>query len=241
MTFDPRSLLRWSTLAGLLILGFFFVAQQWLAPPASISTPPPAGESPTPVLKRRLADIPRTIWPQDIKKEALEACDSPAARLRKDPIRTAEAFGSDVMDWNTAVGWTNKRTRYGTAVSLHEWAGHEAPPAPRVDVWVVRVAPQCWAVGSVSRPSDGRRPGLSVSIRGRKAEVFFALRGAASATVEVGYGDEQIRMETVDSLTFDLGFKPRTTGHLLILLRDESGHIKGAIGTPLPAGDFAAG
>lgn len=241
MTFDRRSLLRWSILAGLLILGFLFAAQRWLAPPASISTPRPVGESPTPALERRIADIPPTIWPQDTKREALEACDSPAARFRENPIRTAEAFGGDVLDWKTGVGWIKKRTRYGTAVSLYEWAGHEAPPAPRVDVWVVRVAPRCWAVGSVSRPADGKRPGLSVSIRGRKAQVFFALRGAASAMVEVGYGDKQIRRETVDSLTFDLGFKPRTTGHLLILLRDESGHITGAIGTPLPVGDFAAG
>lgn len=245
MTTHRGPLLLWSILGCLLVAGGIFAAQRWLESPASFSAPQPipssADTSPSAELRPRLADVPPTIWPLDIKQDALEACDSPAAGLRDDPIRTAEAFGSDVLGWNDAVGWVKKRTRYGTAVSLYEWAGHEAPPAPRVHVWIVRVAPQCWAVGSVSRPSDTRRPGLSLSIRGRRVQVFFSLRGAASATVEVGYGGKLTRKETSDSLMFDLGFKPRTTGHLLILLRDEFGHIKSAIGTPLPAGDFAAG
>lgn len=154
MSVDRKRVVLWVVVVGLLLASGFAIQRRF----ASLDSVSVAGAAPSaaatsrpPYHELRTADVPPTIWPQDTKRDALEGCDATAARRRGDPIRTAEAFGRNVLGWNTAVGWIKNRTRQGTAVSLYEWAGHEAPPAPRVDVWTVRVGPDCWAVGSVAK------------------------------------------------------------------------------------------
>ncbi|HEX2295434.1 MAG TPA: hypothetical protein VHN37_09010 [Actinomycetota bacterium] len=185
------------------------------------------------------------VWPEDTRAEAGIACAEAGPRERTQPA-VVSAFAMEVLGWDSpiysapeegSVGWRvvpSARDAYGGAVE----AG--------VTVFTVEVEPGCWSVGSVSRLPDRRPTGVGISVRGREVSIGFDPLGAASARIEVGYGDRRTRAVWDSGLDephvlLDLGFEPAASGHFLVLFEDEEGRVFSATGGPLPAGDFAAG
>jgi hypothetical protein len=82
-----------------------------------------------------------------------------------------------------------------------------------------------------------------MSVRNGRASLGVELDGdAASAEVTVGYGgrERSVRTTRDGAVRIDLGFEASTSGLFLILFRDAGGETVSAVGTTLPAGDFAA-
>jgi hypothetical protein len=74
--------------------------------------------------------------------------------------------------------------------------------------------------------------------------VRFDAHGARAAKVIVGYGAQIVTAERVLNakeapFSLRLPHDPDSSGHFLVLLRDDSGGIYSAYGGPLPAGDYA--
>lgn len=117
-------------------------------------------------------------------------------------------------------------------------------------VVVEEVMPECWFVTGVQRmPEEEARyqeyDGASLGVQGRDVSMYFAdFEDAVTATLEVGYGGESTQhvwSKGDEFAEFRLEFGPNDTGHFLVLLRDENGEVFSAFGSPLPAGNFAAG
>jgi hypothetical protein len=96
---------------------------------------------------------------------------------------------------------------------------------------------------SVTWVGSDRDYGLGMSIRRSAVSMSLDRRGAASVDVTVGYGGQNVTktFKGNEEVNFDLGFKPNTTGHFLILFKDQQGNVFDAQGATLPKGDFAAG
>ncbi len=96
---------------------------------------------------------------------------------------------------------------------------------------------------SVTWVGSERDYALGMSIRGPLVRMSFDRRGAASVEVAVGYGGRNVTktFRGKQEVKFDLGFKPNTPGHFLILFKDEQASVFAAQGAALRKGDFAAG
>jgi hypothetical protein len=172
------------------------------------------------------------IWPQDTYQAAGEA---PPEAWRDDPNAVAAEFATTVLGWNGVRIRTN---RYGVRTADVEAIepGVEKP----LDVDLRAAPPDTWSVLNVM-PHGEYLP--SVTVHGARAAVGVELDGdAVSADVTVGYDDKDHTVTTrLDgTVHVDLGKKPRTSGHFLILARDTHGDVVSATGSTLPAGDFAA-
>ena len=186
---------------------------------------------------------PVVVWPEDTLEQAEDACAAAAPRERTAPALVAR-FATDVLGWESPIyeappsrsdPWTVipfARDTYGGNVE----AG--------VTIWTKEVAPGCWSISGVSRLPDRRGTGVGVSVRGRVVEIGYGELGATSASIEVGYGGRSRDVYDRRELGFvrvNLGYRPRTTGHFSILLRDEDGNVFTAYVVKLPEGDFTAG
>ena len=131
------------------------------------------------------------------------------------------------------------------SIEVRKSASDAEATGPAIMVYTRKEIPRCWSIGSVSRLPDRRPTGVGIGVTGRKVVIGFDPLGAASASLEVGYGG-RVATQTWQAgedtaVHFELDFEPDTTGHFLILMRDETGAVFSATGGPLPAGDFAAG
>lgn len=198
------------------------------------------------------------IWPEDNADDADRDCSTPQS-FRSDPDSVVAAFGGSVLGWDevTVIGWnaiaSDDRTGQpssdeGRSFELRRKGSRgRSPRNPAVLVNAVEVLDGCWSVASVSRMPDREPTGLSISVRGPDVEVAFATLAATEAVVEVGYGQDVKRQVWVEAqgaempVGLRLDSPPATTGHFLILFKDEEGKVFSAAGSPLPKGDFAAG
>lgn len=199
---------------------------------AACSSKPSPNQAPTGKEGRAFA-----VWPEDTPEEAalaaerLEADEDP---WRADPAATAGEFARRVLGWRDpgveAVGAGGDARTF--LMSL--------PGAADTVVVVGQlVAGRWWSVVSARGP-EGIEPTLSV--RDQRLDLSFPLGGAAYADVSVGYGDRSKALPGSDGdVSLDLGFRPTTPGHLVVLLKDESNLTVGVIASALPAGDVAAG
>ncbi len=201
------------------------------------------------------------IWPEDTRTEAEEACAAAAKEdashegagedivsMRHDAASIVLEFGYEVLGWEDAIatdrsgqaGFADNRTVY----ELRRGPQGASPRRPVVIVDAVEVLDGCWSVGSVSRPPDKRRTGVSISVRGRSVEVGFDTLGATTMSFEIGHGPNTLMGEPTGRggrITSRLTYAPDDTGHFLILFKDENGRVFSATGGPLPAGNFTAG
>jgi hypothetical protein len=82
---------------------------------------------------------------------------------------------------------------------------------------------------------------LSISVQGQQAHLTFGMRDAATADVEVSYGDAVRGSTTTGEITLTLDRDPAHPGYLLLLFRDAQGQVFRAFGYTLGPGDSGAG
>jgi hypothetical protein len=183
------------------------------------------------------------IWPEDTTEAAAEEC-SRQEDWRAEGVFVAIRFARDVLEWRHPGAAVVDGVQGEIAVRRSDSDAEDAVRG-NIRVYTTEIRPGCWSVAGVSRPPDRRPTGVSVQIQGRTARIGFTPFGAASASVEVGYGGRNRHTTWLSSddgpATIRLGFEPDTDGHYLVLLRDERGRVFSAFGAPLPPGDFAAG
>jgi hypothetical protein len=176
------------------------------------------------------------LWPEDTYKAALSVTQGGGGDpWRSDPKETADRFASEVLGWSGAAVHVvrSKETSAIVAVSRD-------PSGDRVDLSLRMALPDLWSVLNVL-PHGEYFP--SVHVHDGRASLDVELDGdATSAEVTVGYGgrDRSVEATRPGTVSIDLGFETDTSGHFLILLRNAGGETISAIGTTLPAGDFAA-
>ena len=201
--------------------------------------------------RRREAAAPEgfALWPEDTAREAEKGCGdakSSTRTFRYDPMSTALEFGDAVLGWKDAVGIVQESDHEGQSIELRRSSTDDAKEAQGAAVLVTltKVSNECWSVWSVSRLSDDRPTGLSISIRGRDVEIGFDDLGADSVYFEMGHGyyTTSSDSEPPDGrITALLNYPLGDTGHFLLLFQDEDGQVFSATGGPLPAGNFSAG
>jgi hypothetical protein len=203
------------------------------SPPPIRPTPgaSPSGSTSSP-RRGKAFDDGYAIWPQDTYQATVEA---PPEAWSDDPNAVAEEFATTVLGWKDV---RIRTLRYGVRTADVEAIepGAEKP----LDVDLRAAPPETWSVLNVI-PHGEYLP--SVTVHGARASVGVELDGdAVSADVTVGYDDKDHTVTTRKNGTVhvDLGKKPRTSGHFLILARDTHGDVVSATGSTLPAGDFAA-
>ena len=194
------------------------------------------------------------VWPEDNYPDASRACRAAmeggaANNVRYDPESVALEFGALVLGWEEpGVAEVDNLDAYdydGVVLELQRdpFGGDQSPV---VRVWTFEVQPDCWSIYTVQRmPGDQPKQDGSMRVRGRGVTAGFDMTGTSSATFEVGHGGEVTRYEWAQGeempLVFVLTYEPHGPGHYLVLLRDSSGAVFSAFGSPLPEGDFAAG
>jgi hypothetical protein len=172
------------------------------------------------------------IWPQDTFQAAV---DAPSEAWRDDPNAVAAEFASKVLGWTDA---RIKTLRFGIRTASVE--AIEQGVEDSLDVNLRGAPADIWSVVNVM-PHGEYLP--SVDVHGARASISVELDGdAVSADVTVGYDgkDHTVTTHQDGTVHVDLGKKPRTSGHFLILARDTHGDVVSATGSTLPAGDFAA-
>ena len=188
------------------------------------SSPPTAEKPPTP------DDALLPLWP--IAQDSARLTSGEEAAL---------AFGREVLGWRDARvtdGEPTEDGRFGERLTLtSDEVGRF------VDMVVVPEGDRSWVVTWVGGPAD---PGLSVGISGTRVLVATSRWGARTAEAEllVQYPDQGAQATVSQrpaEFETDLSMPPTNPGSVLILFRDEQGDVIGAIGTGVPAGDFAAG
>jgi hypothetical protein len=186
----------------------------------------------------------RVVWPEDTAAEAYAACAANRGRQRTAPAIVSR-FATDVLGWGSPIVDPPRTSSGAWTVTPLGGNVYDGGVEAGVRIWTEEVRPGCWSVSSVSRLPDRRQTGLGVSVRGPRVEVAFDPLGAASAEIRVGYGQRRVRRvwnaPANSFVRLVLGFRPDSTGSLLILLEDEDGDVFSAVATSLPAGDFAAG
>ena len=204
------------------------------------TTPAPWSVAPTPTAAASGDEHEGfAVWPEDTLQAAeasLGRLESGADPWRADPAETALRFVERVLGWTEAVaGAPIDRGDGLVAFDVRSGSGAE-----NVEVLVACLVDPWWWVYSV-HGGLGRDP--VVSVMGSLVHVGVDVAGAMRTDIEVGYGDREVQdsLEGSGELSLRLGFRPATTGRLLVLARDASGHVIGAFASPLPAGDFAAG
>ena len=195
---------------------------------------------------QRAPGDPYAVWPMT----------GPEAELGYKPAFTgsqdemAVAFAREVLGWSDAVvsdkepsedgrfGGVMLVTSASTGGAVDVWVG----PGDPVDLNVV------YHVDTPGRELDPEST-ASVLVHGSigNAHVSPVPVGTASSTVRFTYGEHSA--EGPMGRDIDLHWRAgsasaeltRVPGSVLVLFRNASGQIIGAFGTPLPAGDFAAG
>ncbi len=205
------------------------------SPPAVQPTPSssvPGSPSSSPRPAGKAFEDGYAIWPQDTFQAAV---DAPSEAWRDDPNAVAAEFASKVLGWTDA---RIKTLRFGIRTANVEAIEPGVEKPLDVDL---RAAPlDTWSVLNVMLHGEYLP---SVSVHGARASVGVELDGdAVSADVTVGYDskDHTVTTHRDGTVNIDLGKKPRTSGHFLILVRDKHGDVVSATGSTLPAGDFAA-
>ena len=166
-----------------------------------------------------------TMWPEHRGKDAVDACGGRYA-WRTGARRTAARFAAAVLDWPDARVVIDRYEQDGVHALVHRGDG------PFVETWLTPVARWCWSVAGVSRPSDRRPTGVSVSVRGRRVIAAVLPLGAESGEVIVGFNGRTVREDVGPEAIarVRLPFKPKGSGFFLILLKDESGRVFSAAG-----------
>ena len=171
------------------------------------------------------------VWPQS----------GSSGPWREDPTETAETFGREVLRWRDARVADGEPAEDGSFGERLTLTSDEVGRS--VDMVVVPVADGSWVVTSVGGPTMG---GLSVSINQTRVMVATGwFGGAATATAELlvqypDHGAQATVSQRPAEFETDLSVPPTKAGSVLILFRDQQGQVIGAIGTGVPAGDFAA-
>ncbi|MDP9296482.1 MAG: hypothetical protein M3O88_07315, partial [Actinomycetota bacterium] len=200
------------------------------ATPAVTTSPDPDTEA------RNYSRDGFALWPEDTYEAALAATQNGGGSAwRNDPKETAARFASDVLGWKRAVVEIARSKDTSAAAVVSQ--GTSGDP---VDLSLRAGIPGSWSVLNVL-PHGEYFP--SVSVQNGRASIGVELDGdAASAEVTVGYGgrDRSVRTTRAGIVRIDLGYEANTSGHFLILFRDAGGETVSAVGTTLPAGDFAA-
>jgi hypothetical protein len=200
------------------------------ATPSERRSPDPGDEA------RRYALDGFALWPEDTYEAALSVTQSGGGGpWRSDPKETAARFASKVLGWSGAAVEVIRSKETSAIVSVSR-----KPSRDRLDLSLRMALPDSWSVLNVL-PHGEYFP--AVGVHDERASIDVELDGdTASAEVTVGYGgrDRSVRTTRTGTVRIDLGFGTDTSGHFLILLRDAGGETISAIGTTLPAGDFAA-
>ena len=184
------------------------------------------------------------LWPDHTVASARSNCAQQV--WRRDPGSVALEFASRVMDWPDAASFTLDEGHREWSGELRESSSDDGPtPTGRaLRIWASEASPGCWWVISVSRLPDDKPDGTGVKVVGRDFRMNFLSQGAASATVEVGYGNKTTSLiwrRGDGEVHLELPFEPDREGYALIILRDDSGKPFGATSATFPEGDFAAG
>lgn len=176
------------------------------------------------------------IWPADTEDRSRSFCQRQASHT-SDPSSAALGFASAVLQWPSALAEPREN---GTIEVRREVAVEEAA----VLISTSEVRPGCWFVTGVSRLADRRPTGVGVSVGGRRFSMSFDPLGADEVQGHIRYGNMGTNLRWVEGETIfegQLGTRPRTSGHFLILFLDENGEVFSAAGSALPAGNFTAG
>lgn len=214
-----------------------------VAPAASTASSPRA----RPLAVREVAeDGFSAVWPEDNPADATSGCtEATPGSFRADPVATAVAFGREVMGWREATPSVTGSTPTSRQVELRR----DAAPSPRVNVSVVELVDDCWAVQSVFDVRGDPHTGLVVDSTAGETDVVVQVRFEApagtSGEVEVGYGDYVERRTWHGPVTMDdpvvveLAERPDTTGHLFVLFADDAGSVVKALAYSLPPRHFS--
>lgn len=185
-----------------------------------------------------------SLWPDHTAATAHANCGQQDYRL--DPESVALEFGALVMEWREPIAIPLERSATEWSGELRKSASDDGaePSGPAIRIWVNEAFPGCWSVTTVARHPDREPTGMSVGVAGRDFELGFTPLGAASADIEVGYGERTTSTVWKGGDSFvhiDLPFDPDAPGHVLIILRDASGQPFSAASATFPQGDFVAG
>lgn len=208
------------------------------AAPGPAGPPPTATTGPTPVPAEAFA-----IWPEVTPAAAEAVCGSNAPEWRADDVQVTTRFAREVLGW--ADPTPPEVIRIGKS-GVRGLVVGRSQDEPGVQV-EVSVAPTlfgmgCLSVIGVTPVGDAGPTGVSVSARGGVVDLAWNQGGAASADAIVGYGTlEQVQENTAPPCHFLFAARPNEPGYFLVLLKDDTGEVMSAAGSPLPAGDFAAG
>jgi DNA-binding beta-propeller fold protein YncE len=194
---------------------------------------------------------PNSVWPEDTSEEAAEVSgaliegEAPPGtfELRSDPQSLAMGFASEVLGWPDATATAPEEIRDGLVdvrVTRGDGGGDVIVRAER------SLEGMYWAVQGIR----GDLAAPTVNVIDGSVDLAFDLQGASSVDIEVGYGDRET-VQTTDGpeASFILPFPhhrppsglPTTTGHILLLFRDDQGRVFDAHGFPLPSGDYVGG
>jgi hypothetical protein len=183
------------------------------------------------------------VWPEDTADGAEAGCARAAARERTGPA-VVFRFATEVLGWESPLVAPSSTGSHVWTVKPSGGGAYGGDVEAGVEIATTEIVPRCFSISSVSRLRDRRPTGVGVSVHGDLVTVAYDPLGAHSVSVEIGYGgsDRTVHDEPpLDSVRVRLGSPPRTTGHFLILFRDEQGRVFSAAASTLPAGDFAAG
>jgi hypothetical protein len=179
------------------------------------------------------------VWPEDTAEDllvAVGAIEAGSDPWRLDPTQTAVAFADLVL------GWSNVETGEpeGEGTVRVEVKNEDGGPGDVV-VTLAQIAEPAWSVIGVADAVDPVAPPMSIVDGEAEVVVRVATRGSALVTLGYGLREATRAAASTGTVRVDLGTAPTTGGHLLVLYLDRRGRVVSAFGTPLPAGDTAAG
>lgn len=185
------------------------------------------------------------VWPEDNPAAATRGCtEATAGSFRTEPLAMASAFGREVMGWDAATTTVTGATSSSRQVELRNEA-----VGSRVNVSVVELVENCWAVQSVfEAPGDHRTNVVmdgTVQGAGAVVRVGFLAPADGSGEVEVGYGESVERrswegpVTTADPIRIELAERGDSTGHLFVFFEDDTGTVTKALAYSLPPRHFS--
>jgi hypothetical protein len=179
------------------------------------------------------------VWPEDTAADLVAAADGVAAGAdpwRLDPALTAAAFADLVLAWPDPSLGDPEADGFTTRIQVER-----EPGGPEVVVTLSQVVEPIWSVIAVADAVDPLYPPFVITEG--EAEIQVGLPEGTTAIVTLGYGlrTSTRSLGSPGTLSVDLGTTPTTGGHLLILYVDADNRVVSASGTPIAAGDTAAG
>lgn len=192
------------------------------------------------------------LWPEPAPEDAYVACleaGGDDSSYRNSAEGAATVFADEILEWPDIVVSPDSLDPRGEDVTYLRLERTDLPGI-EIDVGLAEVAVGCWSVVRVRTVDQDGESYLSVGKDGGKLTVgidvshepagdtvatleLIALAGdrRASDTARVGDSCCLLRVSSVPNEP--IGF--------VILLRDGDGATVGAIGMPMPSGDFSAG